>query len=356
VVTQQAPVHSSSVTNGSSFDGDEESVPSVRITEQDLLQLFKSILTHISTRTSTKRSVLTAMLKLTAHMPSSQNELREIIAQYETHINVELQQRATEYEKILEIPSLPNKLLMRIPAPEVKAMLFAVEEPKKAPRPSAKAPVSKSTTAAPSAAPTAPAQPVNLLDMDLLQLTPQMPAGGAQIRSQVLPMPQPDLLDLLGGPTTSSGSPAPQTMMNDVLGMAPPASPSPPFGASGNGSVTSWPGIHVFNTADGVHVSFDISKPQPSSPQFTLVNVTYTNRGSQNITDVDLKVSLPNYLKLQILPISSTSLSPSNGTATQQIKLANTTTNRVRMRLRLEYKVNGEAKAELGEPQIPEAV
>ena len=383
-----APPTTVPATNSSVTDGEEESAPSVRITEQDLLQLFRAILSNIATRTSTKRQVLTAMLKLTTHMPSSAMELRALIAQYETHINVELQQRATEYEKILEIPQLPGKLLFRIPAPEIKAMVSAVEEPKKAPRPSAKAPVqsngksastwggasssssSSGSSSISGSTPAAPPQPVNLLDMDLIQLTggPAVPVtsggfnGGSlqdflgstgSVSNGGSAPAAPVILDLLAD-LSPSHSPAPApTLPPSTFATAPiAASAAPPFGAS----ATSWPGIQALSTADGISVTFDISKPQPSSPQFTLINVTYVNRSAHTATDVDLKISLPTYLKLQILPISSTSIAPNGGSATQQVKLANTSTNRVRMRLRLDYKLNGEQKGEMAEPQIPEAV
>jgi len=59
---------------------------------------------------------------------------------------------------------------------------------------------------------------------------------------------------------------------------------------------------------------------------------------------------------MQLMPISATALPPLGGNASQQIKLANTAQGQksLLMRLRLEYKLNGEPKAELAEPQIPD--
>lgn len=350
---------------------DDDISIAVRITEQDLMTLFKSILSNIATKTSTKRQVLTAALKLTTHMPRSAIELRALIAQYETHINAELQQRATEYEHILDIPSLPNKLLMRIPAPEVKAMTAAIEEPKKAPRPSKPALSSSSSTTISTPVKQA-AAPVNLLDMDLMTLSPSagqpilggMLSNGGENGGAVGGGAAPSILEFLTATGTAPvvAQPAPSSagpidLLNTLPTIQPSGSPIPSLAPSGSPGA-SWNGIPAFKTLDGLVVTFDLSKPQPASPQFTLAVANYANQGSMHITDIELKLSLPKYLKMQVMPISpSTSLSPLTS-ASQQIKLANTMQGQkpLMMRLRLEYKANGEPKAELGEPQLPENI
>ena len=384
----QTPVSSTSSTT----DTDEESTPSLRVTEAELIDLFRQILSNIATKTSTKRQVLTALLKLTTRLPGATADLKALIAQYETHINVELQQRAVEYEKILELPQLPSQLLMRIPAPEVKAMIAATTEElnaKSNTRNNARsAPATMSgNVATSSAGSNASGAAMDILSMDLLNLTPTanvsapvngqtdllamlsaapLVATGATGSSQGTGM-----IDLMGGssmlqPMNVGGSAPlmpvatganllqPQQAPIDLLASLPSSSASLSPSAQ-----TSWPTLGVVrNASDGIAVTFDISKPQPASPQFTLVNVTFSNSGAQPITDVELKLSLPKYLKMQLLPISSTSLAPFGGSATQQIKLANTAQGQkgLLMRLRLEYKINGEAKAELAEPQIPENI
>jgi len=158
-------------------------------------------------------------------------------------------------------------------------------------------------------------------------------------------------------PTLSftSTSPPPTTTTTTISPTSNALSPSSPSPSSVQ---TTWQGVSIFKSQDGVSVIFDISKPQPTSPQFTLVNATFTNNGPSTITDLELKLSLPKYLKLQLLPLSNTTLSGFGGSSTQQIKLANTAQGEkpVMMRLRLEYKINGEQKAELVEPRLPEGI
>jgi len=377
---------------------DGQSTPSVslQIGDEDLVTLFKTIMTSIETQMTTKHQVLTAALKLTTRMPSASHPLHALISQYESHINVELQQRATEYDKILDTPQLPGKLLMKIPAPEVKSMLASSQSDagsKSTAKTSSRSATPHITTsAAVVAAPTTP----NLLDMDLLDLnggassstTPQslpssssspfaVPLGATSVVSTA-PV---DLLSFLG--STSSPSPAannasygmPMTsgvpLSSGAVGsMGGGMAPSPSFELLTPTVSTSTPPpastspsaqtarVAALKTADGLQLVLDFSKPVPASPQFTLVQASFTNTGTGQITDLDLKLSLPKYLKLQFMPISSTTLAPNSGSAQQQIKLANTAQGQkpIMMIMRVEYKLNGEQKAEIAEPEIPSSL
>lgn len=333
-------------TTGSA-ESEDDSMPSVRITERELLDLFSSILTNIATRTSTKRHVLTALLKLTTRMQTCQGEAKALIATYDTHINVELQQRAAEYEKILETPQLPAKLLIRIPPPEIKSVIdhIAHQDGSSGSRASTRSSApAQGETPKKGPAPSAPAAPVPAPQVDLLAdlLDFGGGGGGGNMHTSVSAAPL-DLLGSLSLQPTQSASPIPFS-----------ASPalSPMGGSSSNGGSNL---VTVINKAGEITVTFDFSKPQPSAPQFTLVTATFTNQGPVPVTDLELKLSLPKYLKLQVLPVSSTNLTPLGGSATQQIKLANTAQGEkpLAMRVRLEYKTNGQPKAEMAEPSIP---
>lgn len=354
-------------TNGSA-ESEDEAMPSVRITERELIDLFSSILSNISTRNSTKRQVLTALLKLTTRMQTCQADAKALIASYETHINVELQQRATEYEKILETSQLPGKLLMRIPAPELKSVIdhIAQQDHSSAPR-------STRATAAPAIStsretPAAPARPAPAPEVDLLG--DLLGFGGGGNASSGIP-------DLMGGGSASTSSSwnqpaAPTSAPIDLLSQlslapaSPAASPipfsapSPSLVATGGstGSSSGHSTVAVLNKQGEIALTLDFSKPQPAQPQFTLVTATFINQGSVPITDIELKLSMPKYLKLQVLPATATTIGPHGGSATQQIKLANTAQGEkpVMMRVRLEYKINGQAKAEQAEPSIPAGI
>lgn len=394
-----ASVSAAPVVHDDSEDGSSGLSVSLQIGDDDLVTLFKTIMTSIETHMTTKHQVLTAALKLTTRMPSASHPLHALISQYESHINVELQQRATEYDKILDTPQLPGKLLMKIPAPEVKSMLAASQSDvsaKSTARSSSRTATPHiTTTPAAVAAPTTP----NLLDMDLLDLNGGASSSASSSTAQSLPSSTSspfavplgatsvgsaapvDLLSFLG--STSSPSPAAHTPNYSTPipvgmptmggggamgGIAPSPSPSfdlltpttsvttpPPASASPSAQTAR---IVALKTADGLQLVLDFSKPVPASPQFTLVQASFTNTGAGQITDLDLKLSLPKYLKLQFMPISATTLAPFSGAAQQQVKLANTAQGQkpIMMIMRVEYKLNGEQKAEIAEPEIPSSL
>lgn len=410
------PTSSTPGTNASA-ESEEDSMPSVRITERELLDLFSSILTNIATRTSTKRHVLTALLKLTTRMQTCQAEAKALIATYEDHINVELQQRAAEYEKILETPQLPGKLLMRIPAPEPRSIISGASEvnASSAPRASTRGSSSNAASAGnegakKSSAPSAPVQPVAAPVVDLLGDLLDFSGNSGSSGNHGHAAPVTDVFSAPIAPSNAFGgasSAAPASAIPvDLLGslqLTPSASPipfsaSPSIAPTGSNSGSS---VSVINKPGEIAVSFDFTKPQPGSPQFTLVTATFTNQGSSTITDLELKVrflswfyyywppsfnrilypitdllfifesnffskkpflgpqlSLPKYLKLQVLPASSTTLGPNGGSATQQIKLMNSAQGEkgIMMRVRLEYKIDGQPKVEMAEPAVPAGI
>lgn len=371
-----------STHNNGSAESEDEAMPSVRITERELIELFSSILTNIATRNSTKRQVLTALLKLTTRMQTCQADAKALIATYETHINVELQQRATEYEKILETSQLPGKLLMRIPAPELKSVIDHIahqdHNASSAPRGGSTRAATTGGLSASKETPSAPPKPVAAPEIDLLGDLLNFGGGGGASSSTAIPdlmggvsgWSQPPMAQTSVGPSSSSIA-APIDLLSQ-LSLAPssPAASPIPFSASpsliatggSNASSGSHAGganvVAVLSKQGEIALTFDFSKPQPSQPQFTLVTATFTNQGSIPITDIELKLSLPKYLKLQVLPASATTIGPHGGSSTQQIKLANTAQGEkpVMMRVRLEYKINGQPKAEQAEPSIPAGI
>jgi len=83
--------------------------------------------------------------------------------------------------------------------------------------------------------------------------------------------------------------------------------------------------MQVVENDDGLIVTFDITKPQPANPQNTLITATFTNKSSVSLTDFDMKVAVPKYLKMMLTPATGTLIPPNRSVkVTQQIKLSNT--------------------------------
>jgi AP-1 complex subunit gamma-1 len=311
----------------------------LRVTEDDVLLLLTKILRTPATKSSTKRFILTALLKLSTRLPShAQQRIRELIDEYLRHLNVELQQRSVEFDKILQLDSIRGSLLARMPVPDPKIPVA----PEK----------SVSTNGAATSSPTAtlldPLAALGLgtsassgtsapyLDssVDLLSLdfssTPSQPVGGAPVAQPI------DLMSQLFGSSNGTSTPPPAA----PTGIAPVLSPSttltPSIATNGSNALSGFgqqfPTMTVLEAPeDGLTVTFDISKPQPQNPQFTLIIATFTNKSATSLTDFEMKTAVPTYLKLALMPASSTLIPPNNSVkVTQQVKIANSLHGEVR--------------------------
>ena len=97
------------------------------ITEKDVLNLFDIILQSTYANSSVREFSVTALVKLSTRFTDSwsASRIHELIHHYTSSVEVEVQQRAVEFEKILELDGVSRAgLLERMPAPEMK------EEPK----------------------------------------------------------------------------------------------------------------------------------------------------------------------------------------------------------------------------------
>src|SRR5690606_5379481 len=82
----------------------DEQIPSnLKVTEDDIIELFKKILRSPTTSNGTRNFVLNALAKLTVRFKSQKyvDELKELLNMYSDHINMELQQRSIEYSNML---------------------------------------------------------------------------------------------------------------------------------------------------------------------------------------------------------------------------------------------------------------
>ena len=113
-------------------------------------------------------------------------------------------------------------------------------------------------------------------------------------------------------------------------------------------SLTDMPHIIYLSTHtiySCIQVTMDVSKPNPSTPSQTHILCRYFNMTGTPFSDFVLQAAVPKYMKLEMQPPSSTSLSAySNGNVTQEIRINNTLHGEkpVMLKLKIVYKVNGQ--------------
>ena len=93
-----------------------------QVTESEVAELIETILSGPYANQVIREYALTALMKLTARFadPNVIRRIRAIIEQYNTSIEVEIQQRAVEYENLFQFEAIRPSILDRMPIPEVK--------------------------------------------------------------------------------------------------------------------------------------------------------------------------------------------------------------------------------------------
>lgn len=88
----------------------------------------------------------------------------------------------------------------------------------------------------------------------------------------------------------------------------------------------------------------ELSKPNPADTSQTSVLCKFSNLSAQPLENLVFQAAVPKYLKLEMLPPSSTTIPPnSQGAVTQEIKLANSMQGQknIMLKLKIGYRQGG---------------
>eukprot|EP00795_Rhopilema_esculentum_P001181 gene1181-15541_t len=369
------------------FSKDLEDDEPLQLTEIDVVHVLERILASSFTTQVAKEFVLTALMKLTTRFTTCTDKIRHVINEYVTNVHVELQQRSVEYDTIFrKYDHLRAGLLERMPAmkanpdsPEVfnnitNGEVVTVPEPVK----SVEQPETKQesdslldllgssgdvplpvSSQAPQPAPVQTSTGDGVLD-----LLGDLDMGGPSVLQNNLPdvTPAPtiglmdgglgnDLTDLLGGPVSS------QPVLNTISDVQPAA----PVSTMGMGMTTTGmpniatvsppgiPGITAF-AKNGLLIRFDFEKVVGNPNNIVSVTMTATNSQPSPMTDFVFQAAVPKSFQLQLKPPSGNMLLPNNtGSIQQIINIANPQKQNIRMRLKINYSMNGQLVEEQGQ-------
>jgi len=309
----------------------DEDSPAIKVTETEVVEVLESIISSPFTTFSGREYTLTAMMKLTGRFQQTVDRLQKTLRAHADNINVELQQRAVEYIKLFSFPQIKTALFERIPAPEPRTLRrtgdasaagAAQEEGKDSPAP----PATLGNIGQPSIS--APAQTQqksgggNLLDLDLLgDAVPATKPGMASQGGDLLS----DLLGLGGSAPAPASKPATSGGLLDDLGL-------------GLGGLSMSAPIVPQNPTyekNGIRIVFE-SQVDVTNPTLLNIKVVFTNTTQVVFSDLNFQAAVPKTLKIQMQPPSSTMIQPF-GTAFQLVRVANTTHEKVRLRIRIAY-------------------
>lgn len=312
------------------------------ISETEVINLLERIFKS-SVVPTTKVYCLTACMKLTTRFSSASVErLKSIITSFQNNIDVELQQRACEYLKIFNAGDTVRKALMEpipvqeeskskvksssIGSPQSNSLLGDWEEPPKA------------TTEKSSAPPPSSTSTSSGLDF-MNELFGSGPSSNPPPQQKTNTSNSVDLLSDLIGLGTSSTPVAPvnqstQSVQSILSGTIPP---------------------FIAFQKNGLTITFNVLK-QPSNPNITTVNVSFSNSQFSPMTNFEFKAAVPKYIKLQVNPPSGNVIAPNNtGSITQVIKLMNTLHGEkpLLMKTKIDYQLDGVPISETSDVSFP---
>ncbi|XP_063973529.1 AP-1 complex subunit gamma-1 isoform X3 [Diachasmimorpha longicaudata] len=320
----------------------------VNLTEDDVIDVYQRLLWSPQNTVVTKQYTLLSLTKLSTRFqrgndrtPRFYRKIRQIIDTFGSNLHIELQQRGIEFSQLFrKYDHLRPALLERMPPmetarPQANGIIGLVngeqdiEEDK---------PVETATTPASDSSAL-----LDLLGSSELSVPALVTSPGAVNNSTA---GNNDLLDLLGGldlsppaGTTGNGIEevvSPLGVMGGNEGIFSPTS-------TGNflvdGLLTApiqneVPSVSVLDKA-GLKINFKMERPL-DTPDLLVINMTAGNSTGIPLTDFRFEAAVPRTFQLQMLPPSSTVISPS-GQVTQVLKVSNMNSGNLRMRLRISY-------------------
>ncbi|GAA6008069.1 hypothetical protein JCM11491_001870 [Sporobolomyces phaffii] len=336
-------------------DDEGTTTTSEAVSEKDVIDLLEKILVSPYTNTTIRQFVLTALTKLSTRFsqPDQIARLAKALHQFDTSVELELQQRAIEFGKLLTLESVRGGVLERMPPPEIKATVMGTVSEKR---------------------------PVGSLRRDkdaLLDLmgdettSPTSAAPPSAVQQQTT---QDLLADIFGSSDASSApaatSPtAPSSNVNDIMSLFGSTSLSPqPTGYASPPAASSGPSNDLFSTLASTPSAPAPAAPvaAPATPAAPLPHEAYAGNGlkitltpirdsnnrnvvnilakftsTQPVQAVNFQAAVPKTQKLQMLAMSKTDVNPGS-TETQQLRVMVSAAGAlVRLRLRIAFTSGG---------------
>uniref|UniRef100_A0A3P8X1Q9 AP-1 complex subunit gamma n=1 Tax=Cynoglossus semilaevis TaxID=244447 RepID=A0A3P8X1Q9_CYNSE len=294
--------------------GECQETEPVQVSEDDVLDALETVLQSHMSSPATRAFALTATMKLSTRITDNVDRIRSIVSIYGSCIDVELQQRAVEYNALFKkYDHMRAAVLERMPVIEKNSgqsngeSAGAKTEPKIMVKPGETSP---------------PQQPVNQV-CDLLDLL-----GGSEGPAQ----PNPAQSTTAAGLTMNTSSAAGGDLLDLLGGFQ--------LGCNSSHSLSSAPTLSVYEK-NGVNLTLQYER---QSDAVLTVTLTACNSTDSDISSFSLQAAVPKSVQLHMKAPSGDFL-PARGAAqvTQMVVLNNPNKVHLKMRIRISYTVQGSA-------------
>ncbi|OQS07179.1 AP-1 complex subunit gamma-1 [Thraustotheca clavata] len=310
--------------------GEETLQGKTAVDDNAIVDVLTMSMRHPVATDVTKAYGLTAAIKLTSrlHDPEALSALNQLISSYKNSLAVDLQQRAVEFNSLLEDrwDSIRGEVLAPMPVIDMARVRTRQSQSLSI----TAAPISTSSDFDKAPAPAAPSTSNTLLDLD------DIFGGGAKPAPTLAPAAMPPTVDILAdifsAPSAQPAAPTAPAPVNDIMGMMSTPAVQPP-------------GQHIRGyEKNGLAMDLELSKPNPNDPSITYISCMFTNASTYQLDNFVLQAAFPKYIRLIMDPPSGTVI-PANmgGRLTQVAKIQNTCYGEkpIMMRIKLEFTING---------------
>lgn len=335
----------------------------VETTEEEVLEVLERVLVNNNSSNTTKQYAIMAVIKLSTRFTHTLDRIQRLTGLYASSMNVEMQQRSIEYATLFKIPeNIRVGLLEQMPLLDRNAVsgdsLLSNDNQPDDPQQfnhhqlhpnnlnnesrnildiyGSETPINNTLATNNTSKPSTIHNDILLLDLDPINAPTMQPMSN-----------NISLIDnLIGSSNSLPVQPTNQSNPINVLDSI--------FGNSnlltGNATSTVVNGTKntdamvVFDKA-GVKVSFTCEKVDATT---THVAMTTVNHSNNLLSDFVFQAAVPKTFQLQLMPPSSNHLPPDHSIQ-QLLKLNNPSKQAIRMRLKVNYSLNGQAVTEAGE-------
>ena len=323
------------------------------VQEHEIIALLDKCTRMHNADAALRAITLNALTKLSVRLSSSTAAIRGVLEPYKQSMSIELQQRSSEYCLLLspQFANLRGELLGKMPVIDEAALRrrrAAFDSEGGSAFNSSSATTSMPSFASGGGGMGGAGGGGSLLDLDDVfgSNSPAKPAAAQPPRP---PASNNDLLaDIFSMNNMSLGSGHQQQPTHGYApqhaGMLLQQPLQPPLSSAQAGDNV----ITAFEKA-GIKILIEMSKPNPAQPSSTRLLCKFSNLTPFNMDNLVFQVAVPKYLKLEILPPSSTTIpSNSTGTVSQEIRLVNSVQGEkgILLKVKIGYLQNGQAVEE----------
>ncbi|KAJ3798353.1 adaptin N terminal region-domain-containing protein [Lentinula aff. detonsa] len=339
------------------------------VTDKEIVDLLLSILDSPYANYLSRQYVLAAITKISSRPTTSSNQqdrIAEILAQYTSTPELELQQRAVEFASLFNLGQLREGVLERMPPPELKATVMGVVSENK--------PVGSSSggdllgndeVASPITNGQSTGNQDLLADIFGSSGTPSASISGPSASTASPQKSQQSTIDDILGLFGNTPSTTPATAAGPPPGFMSTSSPPPPMTtdplSAFSISTSQSPAPAPTPTAPAAPAPLAASRlmsysayeknslkitltPQtsPAKPGVVMILARFQVSGGTPATGLSFQAAVPKSQQLQMLPMSNPDINPGS-VETQQMRVIAPVGSAVRLRLRISYAINGQS-------------